>query len=201
MTAQDVIQSLTFIGTPESARNSARFFKTGPGQYGEDDRFLGVIVPEQRKIAKTYKDLPLDETVQLLSSPYHECRLTALFIMVGQYQKGTNAQKKLIYDTYLANTKYINNWDLVDSSASYIVGPQLARNYRSVLVPLARSYNLWERRIAILSCFYYINLGNPAPAFEIIELLKNDRHDLIQKAVGWMLREIGKRCGRQTLDD
>jgi 3-methyladenine DNA glycosylase AlkD len=181
--------------------NSARFFKTGKGQYGEGDHFIGITVPQLRKVARAYKQLPLDEIVKLLHSAVHEYRLTALIIMVGQYKRGTQAEQAKIYKTYLANTKWINNWDLVDSSAGYIVGPQLGTNYAATLAKLAKSADLWERRIAMLACFYTIQQGDPEPAFYVIEFLKHDEHDLIQKAVGWMLREIGKRCGRDVLHD
>jgi 3-methyladenine DNA glycosylase AlkD len=201
MTAQTVLEQLKANANPERAKSSARFFKTGPGDYGEGDQFLGLAVPQQRIVAKRFQALPLDEIIKLLRMPYHECRLTALFILVGQYKQGDDSQKLAIYMAYLANTAYINNWDLIDSSASYIVGPQLGNNYRKVLLPLAHSKLLWERRIAMLACFYTIAQGNPRAAFEIIDILQNDSHDLIQKAVGWMLREIGKRCGRQTLND
>lgn len=201
MTANDVLQALDALADPIRAQNTARFFKTGPGQYGEGDQFIGITVPLQRKVAQQFKDLPLNETIRLLQSPLHESRLTALFIMVGQFKNGDQSTKQTIYDAYLANTKFINNWDLVDSSACYIVGPQLGNDYRAVLTPLARSGDLWERRIAMLATFYHIGQGNPVPAFYIIDILKNDSHDLIQKAVGWMLREIGKRCSREILTD
>jgi 3-methyladenine DNA glycosylase AlkD len=198
-TAQTVLNQLTLLATPERAQGAARFFKTGPGQYGEGDKFLGVTVPEQRKLAKHHQGMVLTEVVKLLRMPFHECRSTALFIMVLQYKKASDAQKLIIYNHYIANTKYINNWDLVDSSAGYIVGPQLGANYRPTLTRLASSDDVWERRIAMIACFHYIMKGNPDPAFYIIELLKTDTHDLIQKAVGWMLREIGKRCSREQL--
>lgn len=201
MYATDVIRTLEQQADPARAQGSSRFFKTGPGQYGEGDQFFGVSVPAQRLVAKQYKDLPLAECVKLLRVPYHECRLTALFILVGQSERASQSGKKMIMDLYLSNTKYINNWDLVDSSAGYIIGPLIVDGDYTLLTRLARSENLWERRIAMLACFNNIKQGNPEPAFTIIELLKYDKHDLIQKAVGWMLREIGKRCSRQTLLD
>ncbi|MEO5627975.1 MAG: DNA alkylation repair protein [Candidatus Saccharimonadales bacterium] len=199
MDARTVARQLELLGTPERAKNSAWFFKTGPGQYGEGDIFWGITVPEQRKIAKTYKDLPLGEVIKLLHSPIHECRLTALLIWVSQYQNGTATKKLAIYKAYLANTRWVNNWDLVDTSAHKIIGPQLGPNYKSTLTKLARSSSLWEKRIAVIACFYYIKLGDPKPAFYIIDILKYDQNDLIQKAVGWMLREIGKACSREIL--
>ena len=199
MNTANVLAQLKGMGSPERAKNSMRFFKTGPGQYGEGDQFLGITVPEQRKVAKQHQQLPLGQVIKLLQSPYHEARLTALFILVTQYRKGTPTDQQNIYQAYLANTAYINNWDLVDSSAEFIVGPQLGDNYQAILTKLATSKDLWERRIAMLACFHTIKACNPKPAFEIIELFKDDQHDLLQKAVGWMLREIGKRCGRPVL--
>ena len=199
MTHQDVAKELQTRADPVKAANSARFFKTGPGQYGEGDQFIGIVVPEQRKVARMFRQLPLEETLQLLHSPIHEHRLTALFILVDQYKRGTEAERAAIYDAYMANMRWVNNWDLVDSSASYIVGPQLGDNYQPTLAKLAQSEDLWERRIAMLACFFTIGQGDPKPAFFVINILKDDQHDLIQKAVGWMLREIGKHCGRNTL--
>lgn len=199
MTAAAVQKELKAKATLERSVGAARFFKTGPGQYGEGDIFLGVTVPDQRKLAKQFKNLPLTEVIKLLQSPFHECRATALFILVLQYQRGTPAEQQAIYDLYLANTARINNWDLVDCSAGYIVGQQLGNHYRPTLVQLAHSSSLWERRIAMIACFYTIVQGNPVPAFAIIDILEQDSHDLIQKAVGWMLREIGKRCDQEIL--
>lgn len=200
---EEIQKELRNSATPERAEASAWFFKTGPGQYAEGDKFLGVTVPNQRKIAKKYKDLPLKDTEKLITSPWHEERLTGLFILVGAYQKGDERTKKQIYECYISHTEFINNWDLVDSSAGYIVGPQLENSPKKmeVLTTLAKSSLLWERRIAMLSTFYYIMNGKPEEAIIIAEMLLNDEHDLIQKAVGWMLREIGKRVDRQLLVD
>lgn len=199
----EVIQKeLRAVATPERAKANAWFFKTEKGQYGYGDKFLGVTVPQQRKIAKKYyKEFPLSKVELLLKSPWHEERLTAVFMLVLQYQKGNDKQKIEVANVYLANTKNINNWDLVDSSASYILGPYLQDSpYKmKVLVKLAHSDNLWQRRIAMLTTLYYIAQGNTQEAFEIINILLHDTHDLIQKAVGWMLREIGKRASRQQL--
>lgn len=201
MYAQNVIDELVGLGSPERSEQLAWFFKTGPGQYGEGDRFLGVTVPKQRGLIKEYISLSFGEIEKLLDSEFHECRLTALLILVAKFNKGSDTEKRVIYDFYMSNTKNINNWDLVDLSATYIVGPVLGRNYKNTLFRLAKSENIWERRIAMLSCFWYIKNGTPGPAFDVIEILKNDKHDLIQKAVGWMLREIGKRCDKQILVD
>lgn len=176
----------------------ARFFKTALGEYGEGDKFLGVMVPQSRALVKKYwQSASLADVKTLLESAWHEERLIALFILVEKFQKAAAAEKQKIYDFYLANTKHINNWDLVDLSAPKIVGAYLYGKDVSILYKLARSKNLWERRIAILATFYFIKEGEPKIALEIAGLLVNDSHDLIQKAVGWMLREIGKRCGQE----
>jgi 3-methyladenine DNA glycosylase AlkD len=203
MTAADVSRELKEVATPEKAKASAWFFKTGPGEYGEGDRFIGVTLPEQRAIAKRYKGLPLPEIKKLVMSPIHEERLTGLIILAEAYKKGDADTKQRIYGFYLEHTNWVNNWDLVDSSAHLIVGPHLENNVHrdEVLERLARSESLWERRIAILSTFHYIKQAQPETAFKIAELLLNDKHDLIHKACGWMLREIGKKSGQEVLEE
>jgi 3-methyladenine DNA glycosylase AlkD len=193
MKASDVRTSIHALANPEKQSVFRNFFKTGPGEYGEGDIFLGLTVPQQRKISKDYKDLPLKEAEKLLHSEIHEERLTALLILVGQYKKGNEIKKKSILDVYLHNLKFINNWDLVDSSAPYILGDWLLKKDRSLLYKMARSKVLWEKRIAIMSTFAFIYSGEYKDTIAIAELLLNDKHDLIHKAVGWMLREIGKR--------
>ena len=178
---------------PERARDSLRFFKTGPHQYGAGDKFLGIKVPVLRRLARDFRDEPLATSVTLLQSPFHEERLLALFLLVGSYKRGNDVQKKQIYQLYLQNTRFINNWDLVDSSAEHVVGAFLAAKNRRKLITLARSGDLWERRIAMLATFYYIKDRDFTDALSIADLLINDQHDLIHKAVGWMLREIGNR--------
>ncbi|KKT58841.1 MAG: alkylation repair enzyme protein [Candidatus Amesbacteria bacterium GW2011_GWB1_47_19] len=174
------------------------FFKTGPGQYGEGDKFLGLNTPQMRGISKKYRDLPLKEVQQLIKSPYHEERSIAIQISVYQFPKNPEQ----IYNFYLENTEYINNWDLVDISAPKIVGVYLSDKPRDILYQLTKSDNLWERRIAIISCMYFIVKQNdPADALKISQILLSDKHDLIHKAVGWMLREVGKRCSQKTLTD
>ena len=177
----------------EKAKKLSGFFKTGKGQYGEGDIFLGIPVPEQRKVAKRHIDLPLNDIQELLNSKIHEHRLTALLILVSKYGKADNSGKNKIFSFYLRNTGNINNWDLVDLSAPKIVGDYLINKDTSILFKLAKSNNLWERRIAILSTFKFIRNNDFEDALSISELLLNDEHDLIHKAVGWMLREIGKR--------
>lgn len=187
-------------GTLKKSKASAWFFKTGKGEYGEGDVFIGVTVPEQRAIAKKFKNLSLPDIQKLLQSKEHEFRLTALIILVDQFKLAYEKRKKEIYNFYLKNTKQVNNWDLVDSSASYIVGAYLDGKNTKPLVRLAKSKILWERRIAIVATFYSIQKGQSKNTFDIATLLITDKHDLIQKAVGWMLREVGKRSGRTTLE-
>jgi len=190
---KNLITELQSLGNPEKAKILQRFFKTGKGEYGEGDRFIGITVPEQRKLAKKYDTLPLKELQKLLSSKYHEHRLTSLLILVIKYSKSDDVEKKGIVEFYLTNTKYINNWDLVDSSADKIIGDYLLERDRSILYELAKSDYLWERRIAILATFRFIKNNQFKDTLKISVLLLSDHHDLIHKAVGWMLREIGKR--------
>ena len=178
---------------PADAVNLQRFFKTGPGQYGEGDRFLGVRVPVLRGLARTHRALPVPDALTLLASKWHEERALALFILVRHYARSDDAGKQAIYDAYLANARYINNWDLVDASAEHIVGAHIEPNGLSVLDRLAMSADVWERRIAMLATFHWIKRREFGPALRIAERLLDDKHDLIQKAVGWMLREIGNR--------
>lgn len=186
---------------PEKAEFLQRFFKTGKGQYAEGDQFLGITVPAQRKIASQFSDLSLSDITRLLKSGWHEERLTALLIMVNQYRKGNDEVREKLFDLYLNHTKYINNWDLVDTSAEYIVGARLENRDKSLLINLANSEWLWDRRIAMLSTFYNIKKGDPTLTFQIAEILLHDTHDLIHKAVGWMLREAGKRCSEEELEN
>ena len=171
----------------------SRFFKTGKGEYGEGDVFLGITVPEQRSVAKKYRILPLTEIGKLLASKIHEHRLTALLILVAQFEKASGNVREKIFRFYLSNTRYVNNWDLVDLSAPNIVGTFLAEKDTGILDALARSHNLWERRIAILATFAFIRNHRFTDTERIAEILVRDPHDLMHKAVGWMLREAGKR--------
>lgn len=193
VSAAQLLRDLQALRNPERALVSRRFFKTGAGQYGEGDRFLGLTVPMLRALAKRHSQLSLTEASKLLRSTWHEARLLALLIMVRQYASGDAAQQAVLYKLYLANTQCINNWDLVDASAEHIVGHYLQNRVRTPLRRLARSKNLWQRRIAVLATFHYIKQGEFAETLHLAELLMNDTHDLIHKAVGWMLREIGKR--------
>lgn len=186
-------KELRSLADDEIAAHSQRFFKTGPGQYGEGDRFLGIRVPVLRKISKKYRQVDLNSATRLLNSPYHEIRLTALLILVELYQRGDDEVQRDIYNLYLNNTSYINNWDLVDLSAPHIVGHYLEHRDRSVLTTLAGSDDLWERRISIMATFYFIRHDSFAETIRLADILLHDHHDLIHKAVGWMLREVGKR--------
>ena len=187
------------LADPVRGTHSLRFFKTGPGQYGEGDKFLGLTVPEMRRIARKYRALDDDAALELLASPWHEERLVALLLMVDGYKRGDEKRRQTIHRAYLANTRWINNWDLVDSSAEYVVGPHLKAEQITLLERLARSKSLWERRIAIVATFHFIKRNEFRPTLRIATMLLNDSHDLIHKAVGWMLREVGKR-DRKTLD-
>ncbi len=193
MTAQKIRKMLRDLADPQIAEHSQRYFKTGPGQYGEGDRFLGIRVPVLREQAKKFKDTPLAEVRHLLASEYHEERLCALLLLVQKFSQGDRADQKAVYELYLQNTRYINNWDLVDLSAYLIVGPYLADRDKRPIYSLTRSPSLWERRIAIISTFHFIKQNQFADSLIIAENLLMDPEDLIHKAVGWMLREIGKR--------
>ncbi len=202
MSIQAIKQELRQHVNPERAVVAPRFFKAGPGEHAEGDKFIGTTVPDTRKIAKRYRDMQLAQVEKLLHSPWHEERLAALFILVDQFKRGGEADRHRIYELYLRNTAHINNWDLVDSSASYIVGGYLADKPDRfvVLERLAHSDLLWERRIAMISTLYFIAiLGRADEALVIADILLHDTHDLIQKAVGWMLREIGKRVDHGLL--
>jgi 3-methyladenine DNA glycosylase AlkD len=215
VTTATIHRELLKLSDPIRARINQSFFKTGPGEYGAGDRFIGLTVPQVRRLAKKCRQLSLKETNQLLRSPFHEERLLALLILVGAFADADDAGQRRIYETYLQNTRYINNWDLVDCSAPQIVGaflfrcsggsasrrpyrtndkrPALHRSAATILTQLARSDSFWERRIAIIATFHFIKRVEFSPTLHIARVLLRDEHDLIHKAVGWMLREIGKR--------
>lgn len=186
---------LRAVANPEQAKISQRFFKTGKGQYGEGDIFLGIKVPVQREIAKNFLDLNFNELQELLNSKIHEERFTALVILGLKFKKAkkNKFEQRRIFEFYLKNTERINNWDLVDLSAPNIVGEFLQKEDSGILRELAKSQNLWERRIAIVSTYPFIKKRNFGETLSISEMLMNDEHDLIHKAVGWMLREVGKK--------
>lgn len=191
--AKQVQQRLRALADPARAAGSLRYFKTGPGEYGEGDRFIGIAVPELRRLSREFSQLPLPELQRLLESPWHEERALALLIMVRQYQRSDAAARRSIYEMYLQNTPRINNWDLVDCSAEHIVGAHVLDRGRSALRRLAKSGSLWERRIAVLATFHYIKRGEFDETLRLARILISDREDLIHKAVGWMLREVGER--------
>jgi 3-methyladenine DNA glycosylase AlkD len=193
MSVSQIQSDLQALSDSSKATTLSRFFKTGPGEYGEGDKFLGVVVPQQRAVAKKYTDLSLPELQELLQSKIHEYRLTALFILIAQFKKADESGKKIIADFYLKNTKNINNWDLVDLSAPNILGNYFFDKDKAVLYRLANSADLWEKRMAILATYTFIKKGQLDDTLKIAEILLVDKHDLIHKAVGWMLRELGKQ--------
>ena len=199
MTAQDLIIDLSKYSNKEDAEFLQRFFKTGKGQYGEGDIFIGVRMPACRIVAKQYIDLPLRELQKILDSKVHEQRMAALIILTLKYPKATNKQE--IYDFYLSNVYKgnINNWDLIDVTTPHIIGVYLFDKPRDILYDLARSQDIWQKRVSVLATFQFIKDGDASTSLELAEILLHDNHDLIQKAVGWMLREIGKRCDRAVL--
>ncbi len=191
--ARVIERRLRALGDRDRATHSLRFFRTGPGDYGEGDRFLGLTVPQIRALAREHRDASLDALEQLLQSPWHEARLLALVILVEQHRRGDAALRDAIHQLYLRNTHRVNNWDLVDCSAAEIVGAHLRDADRSLLATLARSASLWERRMAMIATADYIRRGDFRDALRVAAILLDDAHDLIHKACGWMLREVGKR--------
>mgnify|MGYP003966048045 FL=1 len=181
------------LANEQIAEHSQRFFKTGKGEYGEGDIFLGIRVPLLRKLVKKYRGISIAEVRKLLHSKFHEERLLAVLMLVQLFKSGDESVQKQVYDLYLENTEFINNWDIVDISASNIVGAHLYEKDKAPLYDLVQSKNLWERRIAIISTFYFIRQNEFDDTLKLAEILLNDKEDLIHKAVGWMLREVGKR--------
>ena len=200
MTLQKLKIELQRHANPEKAKIYARFFKTGKGEYGEGDVFLGLTVPQTRGISKNYGHLNLDEIHDLLTSPIHEHRLISLLILIHKYGKSDDHGKNKFIDFYLKNAKKVNNWDLVDLSAHQLLGEYLLQKNkaRSILEKLAKSSNVWEKRISIISTYVFIKKYKFDETLKIAGLLLNDKHDLIQKAVGWMLREVGKHISREV---
>jgi 3-methyladenine DNA glycosylase AlkD len=188
--AEDALRALAH---PGKAATAAAYFKSGPGEYGEGDRFYGIRVPQVREVARQFNTLSLPACVALLQSPYNEARLMALAILVRRFEKGDAAMQEAVYQTYMAQRQRVNNWNLVDSSAPYIAGPYLLQRDRSVLTTLSQSGTLWDRRIAVLSTFAFIRANDHVDTLALCESLLTDTHDLMHKACGWMLREVGKR--------
>src|SRR5574344_820818 len=202
-TAQAVWQEISKEKNAEKAKALSYFFKTGPGQYGEGDFFLGITVPVSRKVAKEFAGLPLTEIKILLANKYHEVRMVALAILVANYEKAKNDQeRKKIFQFYLANSKKINNWDLVDLTAPNIIGDYCVRypENLALLRKMTQAKNIWQRRIAILATFTFIKKGSNKEVFEFAEILLSDKEDLMHKAVGWMVRESGKRVSMKDLE-
>ena len=196
MSAQtkQIMNKLRELSDSDIAAHSQRFFKTGKGEYGEGDRFLGIRVPIIRKCVREYRAISLEDTLKLLKSPLHEARLLALLILVAKYSStNMNSEQEAIYRSYLSHTIFINNWDLVDCSAEHIVGAHLFLKDRKPIYRLVRSRSMWERRIGVMSTFHFIKREDFSDTLAIAELLLHDQEDLIHKAVGWMLREMGKR--------
>ncbi len=193
--ATQILLEFRNIEDKVKAKILSRFFKTGKGEYGEGDKFLGITVPVIRKIANKYRSLSFEELSKLIKSPFHEVRLLALLIIIEKLDDGDGVKKKA-FDFYFKNIKYINNWDLIDVTCRFIVGDYLFDRDRGILYDLAKSENLWERRIAIVSTYSFIRCGQYVDTLNISKILLFDKHDLIHKAVGWMLREVGKRDER-----
>ena len=192
-------KELKDYSSPEKAEIYVRFFKTGKGEYGEGDVFLGLTVPEQRKLAQKYVDLKFNDIKELLHSKYHEHRLTGLLILVYKYEKASDKEKQKIIDFYLKHKHRGNNWDLIDCVAYKLLGKHIIDKDKSILYELAKSESIWDKRIAIITTFEFIRNKRFDDTIKISEILLNDKHDLIQKAVGWMLREMGKRDGRELI--
>jgi 3-methyladenine DNA glycosylase AlkD len=193
MKGEEVVSYLEGLSDPVIAKNSQRFFKTAKGEYGYGDIFLGIRVPVIREAVKKYKELKLSEVTKLLKSKYHEIRLFALLVLVYKFKNENVEGQEKIYNLYIKHRKYINNWDLVDSSAPYIVGAWLCNRDKTILYELAVSKRLWERRISILATSFFISKDHFNDTLKISSILLNDNEDLIHKAVGWMLREVGKK--------
>lgn len=191
---KQIMSRLRELSDSNISAHSLRFFKTGKGEYGEGDRFLGIRVPTIRQCVREYRAISLEETIELLKSPFHEARLLALLILVAKYASANmKAEQEAVYRAYLGNTEFINNWDLVDCSAEHVVGAHLFLRNRKPIYRLVRSKSLWERRIGIISTFHFVKRKDFSDTLECSRLLLHDKEDLIHKAAGWMLREVGKR--------
>ncbi len=192
-TLANIRKELERLGDKEYATRLGKYFKTGKHEYGEGDRFLGIRVPDLRKSAKRYRNISINQASQLLRSSFHEERLFSLLVLVDLFKRATDQDKKKIYTLYLRNTKFINNWDLVDASAGRIVGAYLLTRDKKYIYALAKSKNLWERRISIMATSYFIGQNEFADTLKMAKMLLNDEEDLIHKSVGWLLREVGKK--------
>ncbi|TGK00338.1 DNA alkylation repair protein [Leptospira langatensis] len=199
-TARDLLQEIRSYADPKKVPILSSFFKTGKGQYGEGDLFLGIQVPPLRKLSKKYRGLPLSELQKVVSSKYHEERLAGFFVLCETFQKSTEEDRKKLHEFYLKNMKYVNNWDLVDLSARDMIGEYLIDKDRKLLYKLARSKDLWEKRISMIATYAFIRKGDYADTYKIAEILLRDKEDLIHKVVGWMLREAGNRDLNSEID-
>lgn len=201
MVANDVKKALARYGSADDAAFLQRFFKTGKGQYGEGDVFIGVRVPMTRQVCKEFKGLPVSEIKKLIQSKVHEHRLAAVILLSNRFKKANETERRELYAFYLQalDEGFVNNWDIVDSSAPFIVGEYLWGKSTGPIMQLAGHTDLWHRRVAMLATFAFIKKGDPLPTLEIAKRLLHDPHDLIQKAVGWMLREVGKKISRELL--
>ena len=201
MTAKEIEIALQTHADAKDAVFLQRYFKTGEGQYGAGDTFIGIRVPAIRAVCKKFKALPLAEAEKLLASPIHEYRVAAVIMLANQFAGAPDDVRKAIFDLYLKNVYNgrINNWDIVDISAEFIIGEYLHDKPRDVLFELAKSDSIWQRRVAMLSAFQFVKAGDASTTLALAEVLLHDQHDLIQKAVGWMLREVGKRCDESLL--
>lgn len=197
---ENITNELQTLGSTEKAAHLSRFFKTGKGQYGENDRFLGVTVPETRRVAKAHAGVDMADLQQLIQSEWHEVRLCALFILTIQFNKGDEPTRTELVDFYLSNTQHINNWDLVDLTAWETIGTYLLDKPRNLLYRLAESPLLWDNRIAMVSTYAFIRQGQLDDTFALAEKMMGHKHDLMHKAIGWMLREAGKRDEKRLID-
>ena len=197
----EIQKKIRELQDPQKKLILQRFFKTGHGEYAEGDLFLGVTVPQIRWIVRDCKERLVKALVPILKSDYHEERMAALLSLVAIYKKGDEKEREDIFEIYKSHTKYINNWDLIDLTAEHIIGDYLKDKPKTLLTEFARSSSLWERRIAILSTFKYIKSGSYDETFRIAKILLNDKEDLIHKGVGWMLREVGKRCSQKAEEE
>lgn len=193
MTFDKAYSDLLSYVDPEKSAHYLGYFKTGSGEYSEGDKFLGISVPNQRKVAKKYPNMPLSEVQKLIEHEIHECRLTAVLLLVYRIERASPDILEEVAGFYLRNLQYVNNWDIVDSSCRHILGPFLENKERDLLYDLARSGDLWERRISIVTCYHFIRNNDFSDTLALADILLEDDHDLIQKAVGWMLREVGNR--------
>lgn len=193
MLSADLITELRKYEDPQKSEFAKRFFKTGKGEYAEGDQFFGLTTPQMLEVVKKFREMPTAEIKKLIKSPIHEARMSSLQLLKWKFQKGDEKTKTDIYNFYLTNTKYINNWDLVDVTAPLIIGEYLKDKSRVILCKLAKSTLLWDKRISIISTYSFIRVKDYRDTLKVSEILLNDKHDLIHKAVGWMLREVGKR--------